>query len=496
MTGSVSSHMPSVSAFTAEPPRARRPASLVAYPGWRETRDDILLLVSAGRARVALIGGPGTGKTWMLNEIARVLEQTGQPALRTPDPTVEASCRLIDDADQLDDAALDALAGTSGSLILTGLPAASHRLRPQVRLLMTLSPLNAGEVARFVSARLADLGRSPDLLRSDALTALATRSGGNPKRLQALLTAALFLASTDSAPQIEPEYIDRAADFEDGLADHDRQMGIAAPSPNPAPAAPAPPPAVPAAPTHTPWLPRQRAAQTAPPLSRTQRGAMLVAASTALGLGLLYWSMQPSPTTSYAVTNPPPSVPDATTADPVPLRAASPVPAPEPVHAPPHRPAISAHPSPASGSATPSALLPTPPLQPPAQLGQVSPPAAIPAPNRSPAPLPEKMPRSEAAVPEHARLPTTSPAPAPLQVPARLRLPAPARELAPARRSAPTFRPEEWDARQAETPPVWRLGPTPPRTVSPGEISRDHPKPYIGTFTTGPDGVRVFRPGP
>lgn len=266
-------------------PGARRPAALVAYPGWRATRDDLLLLAGAGRARIALIGGRGSGKSWMLDEVARVLGRTGQKVGRAPGEG--GDCLLIDDADQLDEAQLRAAGEAPGCLILAGAPAAAQRLRPYVTMLVTLAPLDAAEVTSFVQARLASLGRSPELFRGDAVAALAAESGGNPRRLQALLTSALFLASTDSAPQVEPGYIERAADLEDGLAGRERPVRRAA-----AAAVPELRKAAPAGATR--WSPRQRTVQAAPRPTGVRWGAA-GAACAAVGLGLMLWVALPRP---------------------------------------------------------------------------------------------------------------------------------------------------------------------------------------------------------
>lgn len=66
-------------------------------------------------------------------------------------------------------------------------------------------------VAEHVAERLTSLGRNPDAVTRDAVVALGECCHGSRRRLQTLLTAALFLASTDSAPAVTADHVTRAA---------------------------------------------------------------------------------------------------------------------------------------------------------------------------------------------------------------------------------------------------------------------------------------------
>jgi hypothetical protein len=74
-----------------------------------------------------------------------------------------------------------------------------------------ISPRPADGVAMAVAEHLTRLGRDPDIVTADALTALRDHYRGSKQRLQALVTAVLFLASTDEASVITADLVERAA---------------------------------------------------------------------------------------------------------------------------------------------------------------------------------------------------------------------------------------------------------------------------------------------
>jgi len=74
-----------------------------------------------------------------------------------------------------------------------------------------MQPVIDTAVAKHVAERLTSLGRNPDAVTQDAVAALGECCHGSRRRLQSLLTAALFLASTDSAPAVTADHVVRAA---------------------------------------------------------------------------------------------------------------------------------------------------------------------------------------------------------------------------------------------------------------------------------------------
>ncbi len=327
----LASHPPVPGEAAGRPARARRQPGLVAYAGWREVRETLLLLLLAGPARIALLGAHGAGKTWMLTEVARLLAEAGRPVQwRLPAGHADrAAITLIDNADTLDAPALEALFANPGATVLAGPPGLAQRLHPHVTATVRLMPLTATEIDQFVATRLTALGRSASLLTASATTALATASGGNPQRLQTLLTSALFLASTDSATQVDADYIGRAVGLENDLAP---EFLPPTPAPTPGPMR---------------WLPRTRALP-----SSTPRRAQYRAPATAVAIAVLIagggaLSLREPPPAAAPMPESTPSQPDQQ-ATPVIVRSA-----PEPAPAAPPPQIVAATPGPAP---------PTPPV--------------------------------------------------------------------------------------------------------------------------------------
>jgi hypothetical protein len=66
--------------------------------------------------------------------------------------------------------------------------------------------------SRIVARQLSSLGHSSDLFLEEGMTALFEKSQGSVPRLRALLASTLFLASTEDAPAIGAELVQRAAE--------------------------------------------------------------------------------------------------------------------------------------------------------------------------------------------------------------------------------------------------------------------------------------------
>ncbi len=249
------------------------PEQAVAHRGWIEARDRVLSVLLAGRGLVLLLGAPGTGKTLLLQEIARTLRADGTDVLLLPrgDLVIDAAeaeladagagrrrrAVLIDEADRTTEAALDHL-GRLGTraFVLAGTrdpgdeqPGGSPTAAATVVRLAALPP---GEVGAFVAARLAQSGLGTDLLTEGAVAQLAEHSGGVPRVLNMLAGAALFLARAERAHRLEPAHVDQAAALRGGGEEMDTGASVAAavlgatpcqrPEPLPAPTSSVPAP--------------------------------------------------------------------------------------------------------------------------------------------------------------------------------------------------------------------------------------------------------------
>lgn len=202
------------------------PEQAIPHRGWCEARDRILAALRADPSLVLLLGEPGTGKTLLLQDIARLLRADGADVRLQPRgdlPLDSASTAvpgqrrivLIDEADRLNATALARL-GQLGAraFVLAGLDGpeglGSREIIPGATI-VRLSPLPPGEVAAFLAQRLHQAGLPDTLLSGGAMGQLAARSGGVPRVLNILAGAALFLARAEQSPRVEAVHVDEAA---------------------------------------------------------------------------------------------------------------------------------------------------------------------------------------------------------------------------------------------------------------------------------------------
>lgn len=216
------------------------PEVIVAHRGWTEARGRVLSAVLAGPGLVLVLGAPGTGKSLLLQDIARALRAEGADVVLQPRgdlPVAPVPRRegrrlvvLIDEADRMDDAALEGLARLGRcAVVLAGVRDPGNGQAdgsPAAAAVVRLSALPPGEVGAFVAARLAQSGLGAEALSGEAVARLAERSGGMPRVLNMLVAAALLLAGTEPSSRVEAAHVDQAAALRDG--DLDEQEGPAA----------------------------------------------------------------------------------------------------------------------------------------------------------------------------------------------------------------------------------------------------------------------------
>ena len=283
------------------------PEHVVAHRGWARARDQVLSAVLAGPSLVLVLGAPGTGKTLLLQELARMLRAAGTDVLlqargdlpidaaKTGTADAGAGRRrvvLIDEADRMNDVALARL-GQLGkcAFVLAGTPDPEDDQpggpSTAAAVVVRLAALQPDEVGAFVAERLAQSGLSANALSAAAVARLAEHSGGMPHMLNMLADAALLLVRTGRSSRIEAAHVDQAAAHQGGDAEIGHAgIGDSGPSPPitpgivprqqaepsppvmaspalsfaaaPAPPAPAPPAPAPPAPDESRQAPRRR----------------------------------------------------------------------------------------------------------------------------------------------------------------------------------------------------------------------------------------------
>ena len=222
--------MPDVIGGASRYPRAGRAPRAVAHPAWTAALDAVLAVLRTSGGIVLLQGAPGTGKTRLLQEVARVLRAEGRPVVMpsatwvgggdsvTWDGSHDAAV-LVDEADRLDPEAVGVLVrdGTDG-LVLAGVafPRVGRALLAAGALEVSLLPLRPSEVPAFLAERLEDVGLPRDAFPDDVAALLATRSGGVPRVLAMLADASHALADLDGAPRVRVEDVQEAASLREG----------------------------------------------------------------------------------------------------------------------------------------------------------------------------------------------------------------------------------------------------------------------------------------
>lgn len=264
------------------------PADVFVHPGWQQARMAALALLGRGES-AALLGATGTGKTMLLQDLARTLRGRGRSVrIVERGDALETSSRsdilLVDEAGSLDRNALAALCASGVPFLLAALPDFEDRLAslPGEITPIFLDPLCPQDVARFVAGRLAATGRPRDLIEPDAVLALARHSGGRLRLVNVLAGAAVFLAGLEHAPHVGRQHVDEAAAMRGVDADETPAEPVAA---RPAQAVVAPPPT-----------------EVVPPLqavgpARRRAGPVILAAGIALLLaaGLVVSQRDPRP---------------------------------------------------------------------------------------------------------------------------------------------------------------------------------------------------------
>ena len=186
----------------------------IPFRGWLAAARRIGAALDVSPGLIGLIGEAGSGKSSLLRHLAAtprivhapvaLIEARGVTVTGGALPGVAlGDVVLIDDAEDLEDAVLQHLAGHSGGAVLAGTSALGTRLLglPMGCKLVHLPPLARDELRGFVAARLQQAGHAGLVLDDAVLDGIATLSGLRPRPVLDLVDAAIGLAATQRGPQ-------------------------------------------------------------------------------------------------------------------------------------------------------------------------------------------------------------------------------------------------------------------------------------------------------
>lgn len=192
------------------------PSQAYAHPQWRRARQGVLDALQAGRSAL-LTGPPGAGKTLLLHDLSQTLGQDGVPArlVDHADALRQGPRReilLVDEAGSMRPEELASLCSRDDRCVLAALPGFAERVAGLdhrfVR--VTLEALTPEDVAQYIASSIAAAGGEPDLLEPGAVQALADRSGGLLRLVNALGGAAVFLAGLEGAGHVTRRHVEEA----------------------------------------------------------------------------------------------------------------------------------------------------------------------------------------------------------------------------------------------------------------------------------------------
>ncbi|MGI4808551.1 MAG: hypothetical protein ACRYF2_10650 [Janthinobacterium lividum] len=195
-----------------------QPLAIVPFEAWVAVRDRVAAALLGSSRCVLITGAAGTGKTVMLEDVARVLRAAGRTVLvrqanTDPVPPRRGEMLFVDEADKLpQDKLRQLLESSAGAVVLAGLGTLAQRASGKP-LHVTLAPLGQEAARDYVVQWLASTGRVPAHLDTAALRQVVEASGGVPRLLSTLLGAGAWLAESSGAATITAAHIQEAAEL-------------------------------------------------------------------------------------------------------------------------------------------------------------------------------------------------------------------------------------------------------------------------------------------
>ena len=171
----------------AWPPAQQGATQAIRHAAWEEARNAVLDLASKGPVTVALVGGAGTGKTWLLRELAGSLGDHGFPSTMLMQGDLSATvgeggALLIDESLRMSDEVLDELLQQQHAVVvLTDVERFGDRVAGRIEepVIINLRPLEPDEVAEFSAEWLRRAGLSPSILDPGSLSRVVLHGRGS-----------------------------------------------------------------------------------------------------------------------------------------------------------------------------------------------------------------------------------------------------------------------------------------------------------------------------
>lgn len=213
-----------------------QPLAIVPFEAWVAVRDRVVAALLGNSRCVLITGAAGTGKTVMLEDVARVLRAAGRTVLvrqanTDPAPPARGQMLFVDEADKLpQDKLRQLLDSSAGAVVLAGLGVVAQRAGGKP-LHVTLAPLGQEAARDYVVQWLASTGRVPAHLDSAALRQVVEASGGVPRLLSTLLGAGAWLAESSGAKTITAAHIQEAAELRSVMSPVAASDDVARPEP-------------------------------------------------------------------------------------------------------------------------------------------------------------------------------------------------------------------------------------------------------------------------
>lgn len=209
-----------------------QPQQAFAHPQWQRALQGATNALRTGKS-VVLVGLPGTSKTLLLQNLAQILREEGFSVRLAGhadalDQEEGRAILLVDEAGSMPTTDLANVYTRDDPFVLVALPEFAEQLAALdcAFVPVALEPLQSDDVARYVAASLAAAGEPADMLEPDAIQALADRSQGLLRVVNALGAGAVFLRDMEGASHVTQRHVEEAYLLRQGTVAQVEPAGI------------------------------------------------------------------------------------------------------------------------------------------------------------------------------------------------------------------------------------------------------------------------------